>query len=225
MPRPGKNKAGVSAQRKKRRFAARVRLHLPAGRTRRWAEAVVSAVGPVLAAPEETEPPADGPAAAVVHWGYLDGPAPPENWPLGEGKWVITSALPQNRWRLPEGFTPAAIIPPFEDPARAAAAIGAVAFGWNLRCEVRPGHGGDGPLRRSRGEAGFDRADQPLLSAQETNVLEELARGEPNKGIASKLGVSESTVRFHIQNIYRKLGTRNRAGAVSRAFAKGLLII
>ncbi len=199
-----------------------VRLHMPPGRVRRWAEDAAAAAGGSV----WPKPVHDG---VTVHWGYLEGPTPPDSWNLREGKWVITSSLPEGLWRFPRGFLPAAVIAPFEDRAKAAAAIKAVAFGWDLRIDLRSDHrlgefAGRG-VNPVRAEEALDRGDWPILSEHEMKVLEELARGEPNKSIAAKLNVSESTVRFHVQNIFRKLGAQNRAGAVARAFERGLLII
>ncbi len=55
------------------------------------------------------------------------------------------------------------------------------------------------------------------LSPQERRVLLLLAPGRSNTEIARELVVSVNTVRTHIQNIYRKLDTHNRAAAVETA--------
>ncbi len=51
------------------------------------------------------------------------------------------------------------------------------------------------------------------LSPREWQVLELVARGFSNKQIAHTLQVSERTVKFHLQNIYAKLGVMNRTEA------------
>lgn len=61
-------------------------------------------------------------------------------------------------------------------------------------------------------------ADGPELSQREVEVLEKLARGLPNAEIATELVVSENTVRFHLKNIYEKLGVTNRTEAVAWYF-------
>ena len=64
------------------------------------------------------------------------------------------------------------------------------------------------------------------LSAQNTDirkVLELLAEGLPNKGIADRLGISDQTVKFHIASIMGKLGASNRVETVRRAVRRGLL--
>lgn len=62
-----------------------------------------------------------------------------------------------------------------------------------------------------------------LLSARERDVLHELSLGHSNKLIARKLGVSEATVKFHVQNVFRKLDVRRRTSAVAEAHRRGLL--
>ena len=53
-----------------------------------------------------------------------------------------------------------------------------------------------------------------VFSQRETEVVAHLLKGESNKQMASALGVSVSTVEFHLGNIYTKLGINSRAEAV-----------
>jgi LuxR family maltose regulon positive regulatory protein len=62
-----------------------------------------------------------------------------------------------------------------------------------------------------------------LLSDREQDVLRELSLGHSNKLIARKLGLSAPTVKFHVRNLFRKLGVRRRAAAVAEAHRRGLL--
>jgi DNA-binding CsgD family transcriptional regulator len=55
-----------------------------------------------------------------------------------------------------------------------------------------------------------------LLTRRELEVLELVAEGETNGGIADRLVISEGTVKSHVKHILRKLRAANRAEAVSR---------
>ena len=48
------------------------------------------------------------------------------------------------------------------------------------------------------------------LTRRETNIIEFLKRRSSNKEISSSLGISSSTVKFHLSNIFAKLGVRDR---------------
>jgi DNA-binding NarL/FixJ family response regulator len=52
------------------------------------------------------------------------------------------------------------------------------------------------------------------LTPQQTEVLLRISAAKPNKQIAYELGISETTVKAHATNIYRRLGVRNRAEAL-----------
>ena len=66
-------------------------------------------------------------------------------------------------------------------------------------------------------------ADESRLSARELEVLREVAAGSTNSEIARKLWVTEQTVKFHLSNIYRKLGVANRTEASHYAHVNGLM--
>jgi len=61
------------------------------------------------------------------------------------------------------------------------------------------------------------------LTEREISILKALARGSSNDEIAKELWVARQTVKFHLTNIYRKLGVRNRAEAMRRAYDFGLI--
>jgi DNA-binding NarL/FixJ family response regulator len=65
--------------------------------------------------------------------------------------------------------------------------------------------------------------EQPLLTQRETTILSAVASGLTTAAISRDLWVSEHTVKFHLTNIYRKLGVANRAGAVRYALENHLL--
>jgi DNA-binding NarL/FixJ family response regulator len=62
-----------------------------------------------------------------------------------------------------------------------------------------------------------------ILTDRELEVLELLAQGLSNREIAADLNRTEQTVKFHLASIYRKLEVNNRTGAVSVAFAAGIM--
>jgi DNA-binding NarL/FixJ family response regulator len=55
----------------------------------------------------------------------------------------------------------------------------------------------------------------PHLSRREAEIVDELVRGRTNAEIARSLGISEKTVKNHVNHIYAKLHTRNRAETVA----------
>jgi DNA-binding NarL/FixJ family response regulator len=68
-----------------------------------------------------------------------------------------------------------------------------------------------------------DAASEPGLTERELTILAAVASGLTTKAISGELWVSEHTVKFHLTNIYRKLGVRNRSGAVRYAYEHGLV--
>jgi DNA-binding NarL/FixJ family response regulator len=65
-------------------------------------------------------------------------------------------------------------------------------------------------------------ASGPDLTARETTILTAVAGGLTTKAISEELWLSEHTVKFHLTNIYRKLGVANRSAAVRYAFENDL---
>jgi DNA-binding NarL/FixJ family response regulator len=61
------------------------------------------------------------------------------------------------------------------------------------------------------------------LSQRELEVLTLIARGATNREAASRLFISEATVKTHLLHVYAKLGVNDRAAAVAVAFERGLL--
>lgn len=74
-----------------------------------------------------------------------------------------------------------------------------------------------------RRQVGEDRDRLGTLSRQERRVLEFLARGLNQEGIARELVISPQTARTHIQNVIAKLGVHSRIEAVAVAFEHGLV--
>ena len=79
----------------------------------------------------------------------------------------------------------------------------------------------DLPLPTSSGRP--RQIDPCPMSSREIDVLRRLARGMVYKQIASELGLSTSTVRTHLHNVYGKLGAMDRAQAVLIATERGWL--
>lgn len=73
------------------------------------------------------------------------------------------------------------------------------------------------PLRRL--------ADLEALTSRELEVLHALVEGLPNKRIAAELHIAESTVKYHLEGIYAKLGVRSRSQAVRVALERGLVML
>lgn len=70
---------------------------------------------------------------------------------------------------------------------------------------------------------GHDLQPRPDISSREIDCLHWAARGKSNREIGDILGVSENTVRFHLKNVFRKLGVTSRSQAVSEALRAGLI--
>jgi DNA-binding NarL/FixJ family response regulator len=64
--------------------------------------------------------------------------------------------------------------------------------------------------------------EQPVLTDREQTILAAVGTGLTTAAISRELWVSEHTIKFHLTNIYRKIGVSNRAGAVRYALEHGL---
>jgi DNA-binding NarL/FixJ family response regulator len=60
------------------------------------------------------------------------------------------------------------------------------------------------------------------LTGREVDLLKALALGLSNRAIAKEFWITEQTVKFHLTNIYRKLGVVNRTEAVRYAYTHGI---
>jgi DNA-binding NarL/FixJ family response regulator len=80
-------------------------------------------------------------------------------------------------------------------------------------------------IARGPGQAAdaTDEPEGPALTDRERTILEAVAAGKTTSTISSELWVSEHTIKFHLTNIYRKLGVANRAGAVRYALEHHLV--
>jgi DNA-binding NarL/FixJ family response regulator len=91
---------------------------------------------------------------------------------------------------------------------------------------VRAAHRGDSVLSPSVAGRLMGRVRAPLretLSQREIEVLQLVASGASNRDAASRLFVSEATIKTHLVHVYGKLGVRDRAAAVAEGYKRGLL--
>ena len=95
-----------------------------------------------------------------------------------------------------------------------AVAEGEVIFGAAIARRVMAFFAGGMP---SPAEAAF-----PELTDREREVLERIARGDPNAVIAQRFGLSDKTVRNHVSSILNKLQVADRGQAIVRARDAGL---
>ena len=102
----------------------------------------------------------------------------------------------------------AGVLPAEATVEQIAAALHAVAAGLRVRTE-RPGFEADGAAWPSQ-----------LLTPREIDVLSALTKGQSNKEIARVLAISQHTVKFHVEAIFRKLGVRSRAEAVAKGLTR-----
>jgi len=102
-------------------------------------------------------------------------------------------------------------------PGDLAAAIRQVASGTIFHAPVRPAHAPGAP------GTGSQAAPSIPLTRRERTILEAIATGKTTATISRELWVSEHTIKFHLTNIYRKLGVSNRAGAIRHALERGIV--
>jgi DNA-binding NarL/FixJ family response regulator len=95
-----------------------------------------------------------------------------------------------------------------------AVAHGEVIFGAAIAQRVMAFFTGQQPMAAA---AAF-----PDLTDREREILERIARGDPNQMIAVQFGLSDKTVRNHVSSILNKLQVADRAQAVARARDAGL---
>lgn len=80
-------------------------------------------------------------------------------------------------------------------------------------------------LREARISSAPSTLDTAILTPREIEVLRMLAAGLPNKSIATRLGVSAHTVKFHVGSIMAKLHAASRTEAVTEGIRRGLIFV
>lgn len=127
--------------------------------------------------------------------------------------------------------TVCAVVPADADPTMLAAVVTVVAAGYALAPRGDDGSRNtdvddDGRDGEETGHGGLAAGESgSALSSREREVLALLAGGASNKEIALALGVSVSTVKFHVAAIIQKLGARSRVDAVTIAIRAGLVMV
>jgi DNA-binding NarL/FixJ family response regulator len=101
------------------------------------------------------------------------------------------------------------------------AALQAVAGGLLV---VHPSHMSEALPARSAPSRALDELAESL-TRRELEVLQMLAAGLSNKEIASRLNISDHTVKFHVASILGKLGAGTRTEAVSLGIRRGLVLL
>jgi HD-GYP domain-containing protein (c-di-GMP phosphodiesterase class II) len=96
-----------------------------------------------------------------------------------------------------------------------------------LREEVRRGRldeaGVEAVVDEARGAPRRRRRVEGRLSEREAEVLERIAVGASTRAVAVDLGITDKTVRHHLEHIYDRLGVSTRAAAVVVALELGLI--
>jgi DNA-binding NarL/FixJ family response regulator len=87
---------------------------------------------------------------------------------------------------------------------------------------IRKVWGGQKHISTEVGAKLAERMTLPELSVRERQVLQLMATGNSNQEIGAALGIAESTVKFHVNNILSKLGVSDRTGAVIVALKRGI---
>jgi DNA-binding NarL/FixJ family response regulator len=93
-----------------------------------------------------------------------------------------------------------------------------------LAPSIRQAVGQDGEQSLETSELAADTAaKQDGLTKREIEILKAVAHGLANQRIAEQLWVTEQTVKFHLTNIFRKLGVDNRTEAARYAYENRLV--
>jgi two-component system, NarL family, response regulator len=87
---------------------------------------------------------------------------------------------------------------------------------------IRTLHAGQRYIPAAVGAKLAERMTQPQLSDRELEVLRLMSAGKTNQDICAELYISESTVKFHINNIFSKLGVSDRTQAIVIAIQRGI---
>jgi two-component system NarL family response regulator len=96
-------------------------------------------------------------------------------------------------------------------------------FFEELEDAIRKVHAGARRIPTQVAERLAERMGSSVLTVREVEVLEQIVAGNSNKAIASRLNISEATVKSHINSILSKLGVSDRTQAATTALQRGLV--
>jgi DNA-binding NarL/FixJ family response regulator len=155
----------------------------------------------------------------------LDRPAPDETAaaineiPSDAGVVVLTDAGMIQKMTTVLGHVGAAfsVLPAYAEAATVLAASRAVADGLFVF------HEPPGGAATAGGDPAESRVQPTELTGRELEVVLLLAHGSSNAEIASRLSISENTVKYHLSAIYGTLGVHRRGEAVIEAVRRGLI--
>jgi DNA-binding NarL/FixJ family response regulator len=88
---------------------------------------------------------------------------------------------------------------------------------------IRAVHAGERRIPPSVAKRLAEHFANPGLTQRELEVLHLLATGKSNRAIAAALFITEATVKGHLNNVFEKLGVRDRTRAVTTALRRGIV--
>lgn len=88
---------------------------------------------------------------------------------------------------------------------------------------VRVVHSGKSRIPSAIAEKLADRVSGQELTPRELEVLERIVAGRSNRDAASDLGISETTVKTHVNSLLSKLGVADRTHAATLAIQRGIV--
>lgn len=149
---------------------------------------------------------------------------------MGSGMDGVTATT---RIRKMPSPPPVLILTTFDTDADILAAVEAGASGYMLK-DAPPEQIRQAVLSAAAGQTalapavaarlmGRIRNPEPALSAREVQLVELLATGMTNRGMAKALFISEATVKTHLVHIYAKLGVDNRTAAIAAATVRRII--
>lgn len=123
------------------------------------------------------------------------------------------------------------VLTTFRGDARALRSLKAGAVGYMLKNRIRKElvdairqvHAGRKCIDSEVAAQISESFNDDRLSAREVEVLQHVAHGASNKSIASKLGLSEGTIKSHMKGVLAKLGANDRTHAVMLALERGII--